>query len=48
MPLWVRGIITRKDLMGFKMEERIHGVLHDSHQAQEMQHPSAHRQSVEA
>lgn len=34
--------------MGFQMEERIHSVLHDSSQAQEMQSPSAHRQSVEA
>ncbi|XP_020629537.1 chloride channel protein C-like [Orbicella faveolata] len=44
----VKGIITRKDLMGFQIEERIHSVLHDSPKAQEMQSPSAHRQSVEA
>jgi len=44
----VKGIITRKDLMGFQMEERIHSVLHGTPQAQEMQSPSAHRQSVEA
>lgn len=43
----VKGIITRKDLMGFQIEERIHSVLHDSPKAQEMQSPSAHRQSVE-
>ena len=47
----VRGVITRKDLMGFQMEERIHKCLHDSHQAQEMHSPSSssgHRPSVDA
>ncbi|XP_022809140.1 chloride channel protein A-like [Stylophora pistillata] len=47
----VRGIITRKDLMGFQMEERIHKCLHNSHEAQEMQSTSSssgHRPSVEA
>ena len=44
----VKGIITRKDLMGFQIEERIHSVLHDSPKEQEMQSPTAHHQSVEA
>ena len=39
--LRVRAIITRKDLMGFHMEERIHKCLQNSHQAQETQSPSS-------
>jgi len=42
----VKGIITRKDLMGFQMEERIHKFLHKSSQDQEMQHPG-HQFNVE-
>ena len=33
--------------MGFQMEERIHKLLHNSPQAQEMQHPG-HHQNVDA
>jgi len=47
----VRGIITRKDLMGFQMEERIHKFLHNSPQDQEMHPPSSspgHRPSLDA
>lgn len=47
----VTGIITRKDLMGFQMEERIHKFLHGSLQVQEMQSTSSasgHRPSVDA
>ena len=46
----VRGIITRKDLMGFQMEERIHKFLHSSRD-HEMQPPSSslgHRPSMDA
>ncbi|XP_073241792.1 chloride channel protein C-like [Porites lutea] len=46
----VKGIITRKDLMGFQMEERIHKFLHSSRD-HEMQSPSSslvHRSSMDA
>ncbi|CAH3018540.1 unnamed protein product [Porites evermanni] len=46
----VRGIITRKDLMGFQMEKRIRKSLHSSRN-REMQPPSSsqgHRRSMDA